>query len=71
MCRDILDKRLLPSARMMNTKRGWTFQRDSDPKHTAKETVTWFTEKENKAARMAQSVTYLNLIEILEIYGRN
>ncbi|KAK3564875.1 hypothetical protein QTP86_030823, partial [Hemibagrus guttatus] len=36
MYREILSKNLLPSARALKMKRGWVFQHDNDPKHTAR-----------------------------------
>ncbi len=36
--RDILSENLLPSARALKMKRGWVFQHDNDPKHTARAT---------------------------------
>ncbi|KAK3527874.1 hypothetical protein QTP86_009848 [Hemibagrus guttatus] len=38
MYREILSKNLLPSARALKMKRGWVFQHDNDPKHTARAT---------------------------------
>ncbi len=38
MCREILSENLLPSARALKMKRGWVFQHDNDPKHTARAT---------------------------------
>ncbi|KAF2358099.1 Transposase Tc1-like [Trinorchestia longiramus] len=39
--REILEKQLLPSARLLKLELRWKFQQDSDPKHTANETKEW------------------------------
>ncbi len=46
------------STRMMKMKQGWTFQQDNDPKHSQINSHL-VSEKENKAARMAQPITWL------------
>jgi len=38
MYREILSQNLLPSVRALKMKRGWIFQHDNDPKHTARAT---------------------------------
>ncbi|KAI4874892.1 hypothetical protein NFI96_034464 [Prochilodus magdalenae] len=40
-----LGANLLPSARAMKMKRGWVFQHDNDPKHTARATKEWLRKK--------------------------
>uniref|UniRef100_G3P5D1 Chitobiase, di-N-acetyl- n=1 Tax=Gasterosteus aculeatus aculeatus TaxID=481459 RepID=G3P5D1_GASAC len=45
MYRDILSENLLPSARALKMKRGWVFQHDNDPKHTARPTKEWLRKK--------------------------
>ena len=37
----ILGDNLLPSVRTLKMGRGWVFQHDNDPKHTAKATKEW------------------------------
>uniref|UniRef100_A0AAY5KG10 Transposase Tc1-like domain-containing protein n=1 Tax=Esox lucius TaxID=8010 RepID=A0AAY5KG10_ESOLU len=41
----ILGENLLPSARTLKMGRGWIFQHDNDPKHTAKATKEWLKKK--------------------------
>ncbi|TWW59170.1 Transposable element [Takifugu flavidus] len=41
MYRAVLRDNLLPSARKLKMGRGWVFQHDNDPKHTAKATKEW------------------------------
>uniref|UniRef100_A0A803JMP8 Transposase Tc1-like domain-containing protein n=1 Tax=Xenopus tropicalis TaxID=8364 RepID=A0A803JMP8_XENTR len=53
MYREILNDNLLPSARKLKMGRGWVFQHDNDPKHTAKATKEWLKKKHIKL-RVAQ-----------------
>ncbi len=45
MYREILSENLLPSARALKMKRGWVFQHDNDPKHTARAMKEWLRKK--------------------------
>uniref|UniRef100_A0AAY4B034 Transposase Tc1-like domain-containing protein n=1 Tax=Denticeps clupeoides TaxID=299321 RepID=A0AAY4B034_9TELE len=48
MYRKILSDNLLPSARKLKMGRGWVFQHDNNPKHTAKATKEWLKNKHIK-----------------------
>ncbi len=48
MYRKILDENHLPSARTLKMGRGWVFQHDNEPKHTAKATKEWLKKKHIK-----------------------
>ena len=48
MYQEILGDNLLPSARTLKMGRGWVFQHDNDPKHTAKATKEWLKKKHIK-----------------------
>jgi len=46
----ILENNLLPSVRALKMGRGWGFQHDNDPKHTARITKEWLCKKHIKAS---------------------
>ncbi|KAK3524689.1 hypothetical protein QTP86_000791 [Hemibagrus guttatus] len=65
MYREFLSKNLLPSARALKMKRGWVFQHDNDPKHTARATKEWLRKKHFKVLEWPSQSQDLNPIENL------
>ncbi|KAK3537894.1 hypothetical protein QTP70_022445, partial [Hemibagrus guttatus] len=65
MYREILSKNLLPSARALKMKRGWVFQHDNDPKHTARAMKEWLRKKHFKVLEWPSQSPDLNPIENL------
>ncbi|KAK3538063.1 hypothetical protein QTP70_027414 [Hemibagrus guttatus] len=65
MYREILSKNLLPSARALKMKRGWVFQHDHDPKHTARATKEWLRKKHFKVLEWPSQSPDFNPIENL------
>ncbi|KAK3569051.1 hypothetical protein QTP86_021539, partial [Hemibagrus guttatus] len=65
MYREILSKNLLPSARALKMKRGWVFQHDNDPKHTAWAMKEWLRKKHFKVLEWPSQSPDLKPIENL------
>ncbi|KAK6323663.1 hypothetical protein J4Q44_G00060020 [Coregonus suidteri] len=65
MYREILANNLLPSVRALKMGRGWVFQHDNDPKHTARATMEWLRKKHLKVLEWPSQSPDLNPIENL------
>ncbi|KAK6312017.1 hypothetical protein J4Q44_G00176810 [Coregonus suidteri] len=65
MYREILANNLLPSVRALKMGRGWVFQHDNDPKHTARTTKEWLRKKHLKVLEWPSQSPDLNPIENL------
>ncbi|KAI4896579.1 hypothetical protein NFI96_002905, partial [Prochilodus magdalenae] len=65
MYREILANNLLPSVRALKMGRGWVFQHDNDPKHTARATKEWLRRKHLKVLEWPSQSPDLNPIESL------
>ncbi|KAF2353516.1 hypothetical protein FHG87_015729 [Trinorchestia longiramus] len=63
--REILKEQVLPSARLLKLKRGWKFQQDNDPKHTANETKEWLRMKKINILEWSSQSPDMNPIENL------
>ena len=65
MYQEILGDNLLPSLRALKMGRGWVFQHDNDPKHTAMATKEWLKKKHIKVLEWPSQSPDVNPIENL------
>uniref|UniRef100_A0AAZ3QBV7 Tc1-like transposase DDE domain-containing protein n=1 Tax=Oncorhynchus tshawytscha TaxID=74940 RepID=A0AAZ3QBV7_ONCTS len=65
MYREILANNLLPPVRALKMGRGWVFQHDNDPKHTARATKEWLRKKNLKVLEWPSQSPDLNSKENL------
>ncbi len=65
MYRSFFANNLLPSVRALKMGRGWVFQHDNDPKHTARATKEWLRKKHFKVLEWPSQSPELNPIENL------
>ena len=65
MYQEILGDNFLPSVRAPTMGRGWVFQHDNDPEHTAKATKEWLKKKHIKVWEWPSQSPELNPIENL------
>ena len=65
MHQEILGDKLLPSVRALKIGRGWVFQHDNDPRHTAKATKEWLKKKHSKVLEWPSQSPDLNPIDNL------
>ena len=63
--REIKSENYLASARTLKMGRGWMFQYDNDPKHTAKATKEWVKKKHIKVMEWSCQSLDLNPFENL------
>ena len=63
--RQILEENLLQSAKDLRLWFRFTFQQDNDPKHTAKATLEWLQNKNEKVLEWSTQSPDLNPIEYL------
>uniref|UniRef100_A0A8C7SLW5 Transposase Tc1-like domain-containing protein n=1 Tax=Oncorhynchus mykiss TaxID=8022 RepID=A0A8C7SLW5_ONCMY len=63
MYREILANNLLPSVRALKMGRGWVFQHDNNPKHTARATKEWLHKKHVKVLEWPSQSPDQNPIE--------
>ena len=64
--KEIFSENLLPSARALKMKRGWVFQHDNDPKHTARTTKEWLRKKHFKVLEWPSKSPHRKSLEGVE-----